>query len=109
MRRKTTPPPPKPELPHTFETFRNPAGYSLMQLRQEEPSCFNGAVAVKRYRITAEEIQEPDEVIVERIRKLWRECSNHHHWDPLQRAAAKYGVKLAHADIGKTDAPSTRA
>ena len=57
------------------------------------PSCFNGAVNVVRYRVTVEEIVEP-EAVAESLRKLWRECDNCHHWHPLEAAAAMHGVTL---------------
>ena len=98
MKRKTQTTKAGPAYPMSIETFREPGLYSLTQLKQDEPSAFNGVVSVKRYRVTVEEIPESDEVIVARIRKLWAECKNHHHWDPLQRAADRYGVKLDHKE-----------
>ena len=81
--------PEAPPYPKVIETFREP-GYSISGLRQEEPSCFNGIISVRRYRVTVEEIQEPDEVIAARILKLMAENNNHHHTYPLQIALKKY-------------------
>lgn len=90
-----TPPEPKEE-PKTivFETFRKIGTYQIGGLKDENPSCFNGNVAVRRYRVTIEEIQEPDDVIRARIQELWDECNNHHHWGPLRAAAKQYGLEL---------------
>lgn len=80
----------------SIETFRDPRGYWLRLLEQKEPSSFNGDVQVRKYRVTVELIDEPDEVIRERIQKLWDECENHHHWQPLKNEAKKYGLELKH-------------
>ena len=84
----------KPEFPMSIETFRDVSGYSLQQWKQDTPSSFNGIVSVRKYRITVEEIDEPTEVIADRIRMLWRQCNNHYHWRPLEATAARYGVTL---------------
>ena len=39
---------------------------------RKEPDCFNGMVMVKKFKITVEEIKEPEEVILERLEKLYR-------------------------------------
>lgn len=80
----------------SIETFRDPRGYWLRQLKQEEPSSVNGDVEVRKYRVTVELIDEPDDVIRERIQKLWDECKNYHHWQPLEAMAKKYGLELKH-------------
>lgn len=80
----------------SVETFRDPRGHWLRQLEQKEPSSFNGNVQVRKYRVTVELIDEPDEVIRERIQKLWDECNNHYHWKPLKNEAKKYGLELKH-------------
>jgi len=79
-----------------IETFRNPSSYWLRQLEQDEPSAFNGIVEVRKYRVTVELIDEPDDVIRDRIQKLWDECDNHHQWQPLKAMAKKYGLELKH-------------
>ena len=66
-------------------------------MTKSEPDCYNGMVFVKRYRITCQEIEEPKEVIVARIQKLWNETKNNHDWEPLKRVAAQYGVELKHS------------
>jgi len=77
-----------------FETFREFGAYEKRNLTEEEPSCFNGNVTVRKYKITAELIDESDEVIKARIQKLWDECDNHHHRSPLKAEAEKYGLEL---------------
>lgn len=77
-----------------FETFRRMGTYDQMQLCEKEPSCFNGQVNIRKYRVTVETIDESKEVLAERLLKLWRECDNHHHWLPLQTVAKDLGIEL---------------
>ncbi len=100
-RKKATPKPTGPQYPIIVETFQNVDGYRLGQMRQEEPSCWNGTVSVEKYRVTIEKVDEPLEAIHERIRKLWRETGNHHHWFPLKAAATKFGLVLDDQEWGK--------
>ena len=78
----------------TFETFRDIGSFELRQLTLNEPSCFNGMVRVEKYRVTVEKVQEPVEAIRARLQKMWDECDNHHHREPLARAGFKYGIDL---------------
>lgn len=85
---------PKADFPISFETFDRPSSFAIGGMKKAEPSCFNGVVEVRRYRVTIELVDEPREVIVERLKKIWLECSNYHHWQPLERAAVEFGVDL---------------
>ena len=78
----------------TFETFKEITDYTRNQLITDEPTCFNGMVRVRKYKVTVEVIEEPIEVIQARIQKMWDECNNHHHWRPLKDAAKQYGLEL---------------
>jgi hypothetical protein len=87
------------DYPKVVETFQEP---SLYQFRsQDEPSSFNGIVSVRRYRITIELVDEPDEVIAARIQKLWDKCANHHHWESLRAEAKRVGLVLDIGTFGK--------
>jgi hypothetical protein len=77
-----------------IETFRDPRGYSLLQLVQKSPSCFNGIVSVYRWRVTVELIEEPVEVITERLEKLFRKADNSYHFEPLRKEARNLGYKF---------------
>jgi hypothetical protein len=79
-----------------FETFRNIGAWEQGNLTQNEPSCFNGFVRVKKYRVTIEEVEEPKEVIEERLRKLCRESRNHHDTTLLQATAQRMGITLSY-------------
>lgn len=83
-----------------FETFRDIGDYEIMQLTQNEPSCFNGMVRVKKYRVTIEEVAEFDSVIISRINKLWRECNNSHHLSVLRDYSKKFGFELRIDEFG---------
>lgn len=88
-KKKKVIPKPMDVYPKTIETFREVGDYELKgySFNNKEPSCFNGRVSIKKYKITVEVIEEPIEVYQERLEKLWIECDNHHHWGPLEMAA----------------------
>lgn len=86
--------PDKPAFPRVIETFRRLDEYTINQFQNDNPSVWNSEVSVRRYRITIEEIEEPKEVIIERLQKLYNETTNHHHWMPLEAVARSYGVTL---------------
>lgn len=85
----------------SFETFRNIGSYEKRQWTTNEPSCWNGVVAIQKYRVTIELVDEPKEVLAARLLKLWRECDNHHHWVPLAQAAKQLGIELPESERGK--------
>jgi hypothetical protein len=79
----------------SFETFRDHRGsYYIANMTDKEPSCFNGNVSVRKFRVTIELIEEPVEVIQERLKQLWEKCDNGHHLGPLQYMGKKYGIEL---------------
>ena len=86
-------PEPEPKQ-RVFETFRRISSYEIGSMTRNCPTCFNGSVEVKRYRVTIEEIEEPDDVIRERLQKLWDECNNYNNRDPLRSVAMRYGLDL---------------
>jgi hypothetical protein len=77
-----------------FHTFRKLENYEISNLRDKEFSCFNGIVNIRKYKITIELVEEPTEVLGERLQQLWDECNNHHHWTPLREASEKIGYEL---------------
>lgn len=77
--------PAKPEYPKVIELFGVPWGIDTLAAGHTEPSYFNGVVTVERYRVTVEKLEEPVEVIQERIRQLWRSLTTHNIW-PLREA-----------------------
>lgn len=85
--------------PLVIETYSVPwdlkRGHSI-----NHPSCFNGDVSITRYRITVERIDDPPEVLHERLRGLWRHTDNWHHRDPLRQAALRHGLELDSDDFG---------
>jgi|SRR5688572_1059733 len=77
-----------------FETFRQIGSWEIGNLERKEPTSFNGSVNFKKYKVTIEEVIEPNEVYAKRIQKLWDECDNNHHWTPLKQAANSVGYIL---------------
>jgi len=92
---------PEPEFPQSFETFYKPGSYDRANLTAREPSVFNGTVSIRRYRVTFEEVEEPREVLIDRLADLWRECKNHHHGELLRRAAAELGIELLYPTVSE--------
>lgn len=82
----------KKESAEIIETF-NPPSTTFLYI-QKEPSAFNGYVRVRKYRITIEMVDEPIEVIQQRLQELWDKCDNMHHYDPLKNEAKKYHYEL---------------
>lgn len=80
----------------SFETFQRISQFQIDRLTDNEPYCYNDIVAIKKYRVTIEEIEEPKSVLEERLLKLWHKCDNHHHWLPLKSAARALGIELKH-------------
>lgn len=78
----------------SFETFRKVGTYEQSNLLSKEASCFNGNVSIRKYKITIEPIEESNEILAERLQKLWDECDNHHHWTPLKNVAKQIGYEL---------------
>ena len=76
-----------------FETFKEFGDYEISKMEQNEPSCFNGFVRVKKFRVTIEPIEEPKEVYAERLAKLWN-TKNMRDIEPLKIAAKKLGVQM---------------
>lgn len=79
-KKKAPAPPPSPE-----PKVRVLEGYGERQTPDPEraylrrgPSAFNSFVNVYRYRVTVERIEEPDEVIVERLLTIYRTSDNYH-------------------------------
>lgn len=87
-------PPPNETTGLEFSTFRRLGSFEVGNLQHKEPSCFNGIVAIRSYVVTVNLVEEPVEVLQERLLKLWRECDNMHHYGPLQAAAAKLNYVL---------------
>ena len=85
-----------PVVRRSFETFQPLDSWREDQMTKKEPWCFNMGVGIRKYRITVEEVEESKEVLEARLRKLWRECDNHHHWQPLQAVAKQIGIVLTH-------------
>jgi len=95
MPKKTTPKP-EPELEPiiTFETFTHIGPWRIRDWESPHPSCFNGNVSIRKYKVTIETVDEPVDVLAARLQKLWEESDNFHHVGPLKMEAAKIGYEL---------------
>jgi hypothetical protein len=82
----------KSPYPFSVETFGDV--HPNMFYTHNEPSAFNGIVRIRKKRITVEEVDEPIEVLCERLQKLWENTDNHHLYQPILTEAEKLGYKL---------------
>ena len=78
----------------SFETFRTLPSYDISNIKKDNPSSFNGNIEFRKYKVTVEPIDEPFEVLSERIQLMWDKCDNFHHWNPLKAAAKSIGYEL---------------
>lgn len=79
-----------PAWPKVIETYGVPR---IDRIQQTSPEAFNGMVFVERYRITIEKIEEPKDVLLQRLRELWETTErNHHLWGPIRQKALELGV-----------------
>lgn len=62
------------------------------------PYVLNGRVFYRRVRITVEEVEEPEEVVADRLRMLLK-SRNMHHRGAVRDQARKLGIDL---DEGRT-------
>ena len=96
----STPPPAKVvEYPKVFDHFGEP-GWAIRNLGNE-PRVMNGVVDVERYTIRIEKVDEPEDVVIARLKRVWRTSErNTHTWDPVRSFVIKkfgwsYGRAMA--------------
>lgn len=71
----------EPYIPHVFDRLQPPK------------EATNAIIRIERYRVTVERIEEPVEVLRDRLKKLWRtDERNSHHWDAFQHEAIRLGM-----------------
>lgn len=84
-----------PRFPRVIETFVDPG----CSFGITEPSSTN-FIAIRKYRITIEKIEEPVEVLHERLLHLWRKTNNHHERQYIFMEAQRLGCKLPPEEAG---------
>ena len=77
-----------------LEVFGEPNDYLLQHLGSKEPRIWNGVVDVKRYRITIEEIEEPKEVLKQRLQALLLKRGHISDPDSIRTEAKRLGITL---------------
>lgn len=83
-----------------FSTHLTELGVKTDLHMKEAPSCVNFMV-LHRWRVTAELIEEPKEVLGQRLIELWeRTESNQHHDLAFKHLAEKFGVTLERSRRG---------
>lgn len=105
-RTKKIPEPIQIPEPLRFETeiftHRSRACSYVNNLSGDKPTVANGDVSFQRWKYTVELIEEPKEVLAERLQQLWDHAQNYHHWKPLRLAAATIGYELQGSPGTKT-------
>lgn len=71
----------EPYMPYVFSRVQPPM------------EATNGIIQIERYRVRVDRIEEPVEVLRDRLKKLWRtDERNSHHWDAFLREAVRLGM-----------------
>jgi hypothetical protein len=82
----------KPE-PVVIETFTD-IKRLVRQATQDEPSHLNNEIQVQRYRVTIELIEEPDEVIRDRLLALYDQRGHVDKYRAIRAEAKRLGIDL---------------
>lgn len=77
-----------------IEVFGKPSEYILTSMGKAEPNVWNSVVNVKRYRVTVEEIEEPQEVLKERLLALLNQRGHISHRQCIRDEAKRLGIDL---------------
>ncbi len=77
-----------------IEVFGEPNDYLLQHLGSKEPRVWNGGVAVKRYRVTVEEIDEPKDVLKQRLQALLLKRGHISDPESIRAEAKRLGITL---------------
>lgn len=86
-------------LPRSRDGFATGTAQEIVTSRyahvEDHPRVFNGQLSLRRFRITVEVINEPIDVLRDRLRKLWRESEpNIHARSIMHEAARELGIEL---------------
>lgn len=89
---------PQPQYPDTqgpesFEMYGRPHLAGSFD-HAAKPDSLNGKVRFERYRVTVEKIEEPLEVLHERLRQIYAEVKGSRRAEAVLEAAKELGVEL---------------
>ena len=96
MKKKTKTPVPNfldIQGPESFEMYGRPHLAGSFD-HAAKPDSFNGKVRFERYRVTVEKIEEPLEVLHERLRQIYAEVKGTRRAEAVLEAAKELGVDL---------------
>jgi len=71
-----------------FETFRKIDSYDVWNLKKDEPSAIN-FLSYRKSKITIELIDEPKEVLIERLEMLLKNNDNFHRKSMIKEEIKK--------------------
>lgn len=78
----------------SFETFQTFGSHEICNMTRDIPTCFNGMVKIKKYKVTIEPIEESIDAYTKRLQDMWEKCDNHHHVAPIESVAKSLGIIL---------------
>jgi hypothetical protein len=73
-----------------FETFYDIGNYEINNLKQEQPSTFNGMCRIRKLKVTIELVEEPIDIIHARLEEVWLHCDNWHNRECIEAEARRY-------------------
>ena len=76
------------------EVFGMPSDHAIEALGPLKPSVSRGIVKIRRFKVTIEEIEEPIEVLHERLRKLHKHHLLKADKNAVEKAARALGLEL---------------
>lgn len=81
-----------------FETFAPPESIYTDGIHWSEPTSHCG-VHVQRYSVTIELIEDPKEILLERLRTLFNGETHSHRQESLRREAIRLGIDPAALEL----------
>lgn len=109
VRKKKAPAPPlEPVKTVVYEGFGSRDARAVTRPYLCQVPGYVNSISLHRIRITVEVLEEPTEVLAERLQELWETLPyNVHHSDTFKRHASEYGIELPYETRG-IRAPSKR-
>jgi hypothetical protein len=81
-------------FPTTFQTFFPVGTHNIRDWTQSKPSSFNALIRVKKYRVTIEEVQEPEDVIIDRLVELYKNADSYRERAAIEDYAEACGFNI---------------
>ncbi len=80
--------------PVEIETYQSPSSVAKELSLSDMPSVSNGILRFRKYRVKIELIEEPVEILHDRLLYLWDKCTNANDAERLRSVADALDFKL---------------